>query len=127
PMWMRPCTDPALHTAHFICYHHRTHHVLPTSVAISVSAAASTERNLLPLFNVKQFSSRVLACQMMRRLIPALFLVFYTVSAAGSSILRTQAWVTEHAREGKHHTSKHGARIGEWHQRSPHQLQTKLL
>jgi len=61
---------------------------------------------------------------MMRRLAPALFLVFYTVSAAGSSILRTQAWV---AREGKHHTSKQGARIGEWHRRSPHQLQTKLL
>jgi len=64
---------------------------------------------------------------MMRRLAPVLFLVFYTVSAAGSSILRTQAWVAEHAREGKHHASKQGARIGEWHRRSPHQLQTKLL
>src|SRR3989442_15855158 len=64
---------------------------------------------------------------MMRRLAPALFLVFYTVSAAGSSILRTQAWVAEHAREGEPHASKHGARIGEWHRRSPHQLQTKLL
>ena len=29
-MWMRPYTDPALQTGHFICYHHRTHHVLPT-------------------------------------------------------------------------------------------------
>jgi len=64
---------------------------------------------------------------MMRRLAPALFLVFYTISAAGSSILRTESWVAEHAREGKHHASKHGARIGEWHRRSPHQLQTKLL
>jgi len=53
--------------------------------------------------------------------------VFYTVSAVGSSIERTQAWAAEHASEGKHHQSKHGARIGEWHRRSPHQLQTKLL
>jgi len=28
---MRPYTDPALQTGHFICYHHRTHHVLPTT------------------------------------------------------------------------------------------------
>src|SRR5213594_2876983 len=64
---------------------------------------------------------------MMKQLVPALFLVFYIVSAVGSSIERTQAWAAEHAREGKHHQSKHGARIGEWHRRSPHQLQTKLL
>jgi len=63
----------------------------------------------------------------MKQLVPALFLVFYTVSAVGLSIERTQSWVAEHAREGKHHQSKHGARIGEWHRRSPHQLQTKML
>jgi len=63
----------------------------------------------------------------MKQLVPTLFLVFYTVSAVGWSIDRTQAWAAEHARAGKHHQSKHGARIGEWHRRSPHQLQTKLL
>src|SRR5204862_4462515 len=63
----------------------------------------------------------------MKQLVPTLFLVFYTVSAGGWSIDRTKAWAAEHARAGKHHQSKHGARIGEWHRRSPHQLQTKLL
>ncbi len=63
----------------------------------------------------------------MRQLVPALFLAFYTVSAVGLSIERTQAWAAEHAREGRHHQSKQGARIGEWHRRSPLQLQTKLL
>jgi len=29
-MWMRPYSDPALQTGHFICYQHRTDHVLPT-------------------------------------------------------------------------------------------------
>src|SRR5438132_8097134 len=63
----------------------------------------------------------------MKQLVPTLFLVFYTVSAVGWSIDRTQAWAAEHAREGKDHRSKHGARIGEWHRRSPHQVQTKWL
>jgi hypothetical protein len=31
-MWIRPYSDPAPQTGHFICYGHRTDHVLPTIV-----------------------------------------------------------------------------------------------
>src|SRR5438105_10871555 len=63
----------------------------------------------------------------MRRLIPAIFIVFYSVSVVGLTIDRTESWVADHARDSKHGRSKHGARIGEWHRRSPLQLQTKLM
>ena len=63
----------------------------------------------------------------MRRLISALFIVLYTVSVIGLTIDRTQARAAEHARDSKHGRSKHGARIGEWHRRSPRQLNTKLM
>src|SRR6267378_5855277 len=63
----------------------------------------------------------------MRRLIPVLFIVFYTVSVVGLTIDRTQTLVADHARDSKNGRSKHGARIGEWHRRSPRQLHTKLM
>jgi hypothetical protein len=63
----------------------------------------------------------------MRRLIPAIFIVIYTVSVVGLTIDRTQALVAEHARDSKHGRSQHGARIGEWHRRVPRQLHTKLM
>jgi hypothetical protein len=31
PLWIRGSFDPALQTGHFICYSHRTDHVLPTA------------------------------------------------------------------------------------------------
>src|SRR5882672_6106342 len=63
----------------------------------------------------------------MRRLIAVLFIVFYTVCVVGLTIDRTQARVADHARDSKHGRSKHGARIGEWHRRSPRQLHTRLM
>src|SRR6266481_8968410 len=59
----------------------------------------------------------------MRRLIPLIFIVIYTVSVVGATIDRTQALVADHARDSKHGRSQHGARIGEWHRRSPRQSQ----
>jgi hypothetical protein len=64
---------------------------------------------------------------MKRRLVPALFLVFYTASVVGLTIDRTQTWVAEHARDFKHDRSLNGARIGESHRRSPRQLHTRLI
>src|SRR6267143_1147185 len=63
----------------------------------------------------------------MRRLIPVLFIVFYTVSVVGLTIDRTQTLVADHTRDSKNGRSKHGARIGEWHRRSPRQPHTKLM
>jgi hypothetical protein len=65
---------------------------------------------------------------MMKRLVPILFIVFYTVSVIGLSIERTEAWVAEHTRDAKHGQSRQGARIGEWHRRSTRDiLHSKLL
>jgi hypothetical protein len=64
----------------------------------------------------------------MRRFALSLFLIFYTASVVGLSIERTQAWIAEHGRDSKQGQSRQGARIGEWHRRSPRQLAfSKLL
>ena len=65
---------------------------------------------------------------MTKRLIPAIFLFVYTVSVVGSTTLRTQAWIAEHANDANYHNSQQPVRIGVWQPRSPGQvLQTKSL
>jgi hypothetical protein len=63
---------------------------------------------------------------MLRRLALALFVVFYTVSGVGLAIGRTQTWAAEHSRETKHSRTE-GAKIGDWHKRSVHHRQTRLV
>ena len=37
PMWTRHYVDPALKTGHFICYGHRTDHLLPTCADLALA------------------------------------------------------------------------------------------
>jgi hypothetical protein len=46
PIWMRPYSDTALQTGHFICYGHRAHHLLPTFNEFSMSVANENVRFL---------------------------------------------------------------------------------
>jgi hypothetical protein len=65
---------------------------------------------------------------MIKRLIPILFLLVYTVSVLGSTIERTQAWAAERPHNSKHDGAQHPARISEWHRRPVRQLwQTRIL
>jgi len=60
-----------------------------------------------------------------RRLIVALFLLFYTTSVVGLTVQRTEQWAAERADSFKPQPH-HGVRIGEPHKHAPHQAQTKL-
>jgi len=64
---------------------------------------------------------------MLRRAALTLFLLFYTASVVGLTIDRTQAWVADHSRDGKHFGSEQGTRVSDSHKRSIHHRQTKFL
>ena len=64
---------------------------------------------------------------MLKRLALTVFLLFYTASTVGLTVWRTQAWASEHSRDLKISRSESGVQISDWHKRSPHHRQTKLL
>jgi hypothetical protein len=64
---------------------------------------------------------------MVKRLAFVLFLLFYTASVVGLTVDRTQTWASDHSRDSKLSRSENGVRISDWHKRSPHHRQTKLL
>jgi hypothetical protein len=62
-----------------------------------------------------------------RKLGISLFLLFYTFSVAGLTVLRTEEWAAQRADSFKHtHRSNHGAGMSLAHKESAHQSQTKL-
>ena len=63
----------------------------------------------------------------MRRLVLTIFLLFYTASVAGLTVVRTKAWAAQRAHDLKHPRPARGAQISEAQRYSPHQVQTKLL
>jgi hypothetical protein len=65
---------------------------------------------------------------MLKRLIPALFLLVYTFSVVvGSTIGRAQAWASDRTQNSRHEAGQHSVRINGWHRRAPRQLwQTKI-
>jgi hypothetical protein len=63
----------------------------------------------------------------MKRFLPILFLLVYTLSVVGSTIERTQALAAERTQDSKR-GGRPPARINEWHRRAAHQLwQTKFF
>jgi hypothetical protein len=63
----------------------------------------------------------------MKRLAPAIFLLFYTFFALGAPAERTANWAAERKQEFKHFSSKPGLHASASRKHSPHQSQTKLV